>query len=182
MAIDPEDELDESLAKTPTTADPTPSTPSRPRATSVETGTESEEDDDEEEQDDEPRLKYSRLTGSLGAAYRSGDSTSSFLLAGDKMVGCARIGRGRSILTKSQIVGSHSGNIVSSLMSLSIAHSNTRAECPHNPILSTVAVIPRTYSLRHLRLDIALPTTMANSTICSGEPAPRSNRHLCLAR
>jgi hypothetical protein len=48
------------------------------------------EDDDEEEEDDdadeEPKLKYSRLTSSLGPVYRNGDATSSFLVAGDKMV------------------------------------------------------------------------------------------------
>ena len=48
-------------------------------------------DDDEEEEDDddadeEPKLKYSRLTSSLGPVYRNGDATSSFLVAGDKMV------------------------------------------------------------------------------------------------
>jgi hypothetical protein len=102
MATDPQDEQDESLVKTPTTAEPAPpTTPSRPRATSVETGMESEDDDDEEEQDDEPRLKYSRLTGSLGAVYRSGDSTSSFLLAGDKMVRSAKLISGRYMLIKS---------------------------------------------------------------------------------
>lgn len=47
-------------------------------------GTEEEEDDEEEE--DEPKLKYARLTGHLGALYRNGDATSSFLVAGDKMV------------------------------------------------------------------------------------------------
>lgn len=43
-----------------------------------------EEDDDEA--DEEPKLKYSRLTSSLGPVYRNGDATSSFLVAGDKMV------------------------------------------------------------------------------------------------
>lgn len=53
---------------------------------------ESEEDDDDEDsdeeddEDDEPRLKYARLTQHLGPVYRNGDATSSFLVAGDKMV------------------------------------------------------------------------------------------------
>ena len=47
---------------------------------------EEEEEDDEDEEEEEPKLKYSRLTTSLGGAYRSGDSTSSFVLSGDKMV------------------------------------------------------------------------------------------------
>ena len=55
-----------------------------------------EEEDDEEEEDEEPKLKYARLTPHLGAVYRNGDATSSFLVAGDKM-----------------IIGSHNGNIVS---------------------------------------------------------------------
>ena len=47
-----------------------------------------EEDDDEEEdeEEEEPELKYERLTQHLGAVYRNGDATSSFLVAGDKMV------------------------------------------------------------------------------------------------
>lgn len=54
-----------------------------------------EEDEDEEEEDEEPKLKYARLTQHMGAAYRNGDATSAFLVAGDKM-----------------IVGTHNGNIV----------------------------------------------------------------------
>jgi hypothetical protein len=45
-----------------------------------------EEEDDDEDEDDEPKLKYARLTGSLGQVYRNGDATSTFLVAGDKMV------------------------------------------------------------------------------------------------
>lgn len=56
---------------------------------------EEEEEDDEDEEDDEPRLKYARLTQHLGGVYRNADATSSFLVAGDKM-----------------IVGTHNGNIV----------------------------------------------------------------------
>lgn len=44
-----------------------------------------EEDEDEEE--DEPKLKYARLTSHLGAVYRNADATSTFMVAGDKMVG-----------------------------------------------------------------------------------------------
>ncbi|KPM44237.1 hypothetical protein AK830_g2303 [Neonectria ditissima] len=60
---------------------------------------EEDDDDDEDEEDDddedeEPRLKYARLTQHLGPLYRNGDATSSFLVAGDKM-----------------IVGTHNGNI-----------------------------------------------------------------------
>ena len=51
-----------------------------------------EDDEDEEEEDDEPRLKYAILTPSLKPVYRNGDSTSTFLVAGDKMVRCAGLG------------------------------------------------------------------------------------------
>lgn len=62
------------------------------------TATEEEEDDDDEEEeeedeededegeDDEPKLKHARLTSNLGPVYRNGDATSTFLVAGDKMV------------------------------------------------------------------------------------------------
>ncbi|KAI9666699.1 MAG: Vacuolar protein sorting-associated protein 41 [Bathelium mastoideum] len=56
--------------------------------------TQPDEEEDEEEEEDEPKLKYNRLTGHLGAVYRNGDATSSFLVSGDKM-----------------IIGTHNGNI-----------------------------------------------------------------------
>ncbi|CAO2656332.1 Nn.00g051350.m01.CDS01 [Neocucurbitaria sp. VM-36] len=54
----------------------------------------SEDDDEEEEAEEEPKLKYSRLTSNLGPVYRNGDATSTFMVAGDKM-----------------IIGTHNGNI-----------------------------------------------------------------------
>ena len=48
---------------------------------------ETEDEDGDEEEDDEPRLKYARMTDLLGAVYRNGDAMSTFLVAGDKMVG-----------------------------------------------------------------------------------------------
>lgn len=42
-----------------------------------------EEDDDD---DDEPRLKYTRLTKSLGSVYRNGDAVSCNLVFADRMV------------------------------------------------------------------------------------------------
>jgi hypothetical protein len=52
---------------------------------------EDDSDDDEEEgedegEDEEPKLKYSRLTSNLLPLYRNGDATSTFMVAGDKMV------------------------------------------------------------------------------------------------
>ena len=40
----------------------------------------------EEEEEEEPRLKYASLTSHLKPVYRNGDATSTFLVAGDKMV------------------------------------------------------------------------------------------------
>lgn len=76
-----------------------------------------DEDDDEEdeEEDDEPRLKYARLTQHLGPVYRNGDSTSAFLVAGDKM-----------------IVGTHKGNIVRTPSSFS-----NIAKCPWPRMLTS---------------------------------------------
>src|SRR5271170_6709578 len=51
-----------------------------------ETEGDAEDEDEEAEEEDEPKLKYARLTGHLGAVYRNGDATSTFLVAGDKMV------------------------------------------------------------------------------------------------
>lgn len=47
---------------------------------------EAEEEDESDDEDEEPRLKYAYLTKHLGSVYRNGDATSSFLVAGDKMV------------------------------------------------------------------------------------------------
>lgn len=47
---------------------------------------EEDEDEDEEEDEDEPKLKNARMTGYMTQLYRNGDATSSFLVAGDKMV------------------------------------------------------------------------------------------------
>lgn len=44
------------------------------------------DDDEEDAEDEEPKLKYSRLTSNLLPLYRNGDATSTFMVAGDKMV------------------------------------------------------------------------------------------------
>jgi hypothetical protein len=58
--------------------------------TSATQATDDDDDDDgdeeEEDADEEPKLKYTRLTSNLGSVYRNGDATSSFMVAGDKMV------------------------------------------------------------------------------------------------
>lgn len=43
-------------------------------------------DEDEDDEDDEPKLKYTRLTKSLGGVYRNGDAVSCTWVGGDKMV------------------------------------------------------------------------------------------------
>lgn len=45
-----------------------------------------EAQEDEDDEDDEPKLKYSRLTKSLGGVYRNGDAVSCTWVGGDKMV------------------------------------------------------------------------------------------------
>lgn len=48
----------------------------------------SDDEDEDDQEEDEPQLKYTKLTGSLSSVYRNGDDTSSFFVAGDKMVRC----------------------------------------------------------------------------------------------
>jgi hypothetical protein len=47
---------------------------------------EDSDDDEEDAEDEEPKLKYNRLTSNLLPLYRNGDATSTFVVAGDKMV------------------------------------------------------------------------------------------------
>lgn len=59
---------------------------------------EDNEEDDEEE--GEPKLKYTRLTGSLASVYRGGDATSASMVAGDKMVRRISFGASAMLLHK----------------------------------------------------------------------------------
>jgi len=74
-------------------ADANPDEHERRNASIDDDTDDSDENDDEEEEeesddeDEEPRLKYAYLTKHLGSVYRNGDATSTFLVAGDKMVG-----------------------------------------------------------------------------------------------
>jgi hypothetical protein len=45
-----------------------------------------DDNDDDDEAEEEAKLKYTRLTSSLGPVYRNGDATSTFVVVGDKMV------------------------------------------------------------------------------------------------
>jgi hypothetical protein len=82
-----------------------------------------EGEEEEDEAEEEPKLKYTRLTSSLGPVYRNGDATSTFLVAGDKMVGLcySRLQElsfvALHVLKSRQIVGTHNGNIVSTPLS-----------------------------------------------------------------
>lgn len=69
--------------------EPAPSRPVRDDGSEVSDDRDDDEEEEEEESDDEdeePRLKYAYLTKHLGSVYRNGDATSTFLVAGDKMV------------------------------------------------------------------------------------------------
>ncbi|EWC48223.1 hypothetical protein DRE_02327 [Drechslerella stenobrocha 248] len=72
----------------------------------------SEEGDGDEEEEEEPKLKYVRLTSSMGNVYRNGDATSTAVMAGDKL-----------------ILGTHNGNIhilsLPSLHPLRVYHAHT---------------------------------------------------------
>ncbi|KAI0007156.1 hypothetical protein F4779DRAFT_629326 [Xylariaceae sp. FL0662B] len=88
-------------------------------------GEEEEEDDDDEdedEEDDEPKLKYARLTQHMSGVYRNGDATSTFLVAGDKM-----------------IVGTHNGNI--NVIQLPIFHP-LRVYHAHSASVTSVSISP----------------------------------------
>ncbi|KAE8358247.1 hypothetical protein BDV27DRAFT_71736 [Aspergillus caelatus] len=91
-----------------------------------EHGDGSEEEDEEEAEDDEdeeePHLKYAYLTKHLGAVYRNGDATSSFLAAGDKM-----------------IIGTHNGNIHA--LSLPLFQS-LRVYHAHSASVTSISVSP----------------------------------------
>lgn len=80
-----------------------------------------DEEEEEEEDDEEPKLKYVKLTGNLSNVYRA-DSTSAFLVAGDKMV-----------------VGTHNGSIhVLSVPTL----QNLRMYRAHSAMVTSVSVSP----------------------------------------
>ncbi|KAF8468805.1 hypothetical protein BDZ91DRAFT_678985 [Kalaharituber pfeilii] len=81
-----------------------------------------DEDDDEDDEDDEPKLKYTRLTKSLGGVYRNGDAVSSTWVGGDKL-----------------IVGTHNGNI--HILSLPSLHP-LRTYKAHSASITSISVSP----------------------------------------
>lgn len=66
--------------------DPAISTTDDPSTTADADSDPEENDDEDDEDDEEPKLKYDRITSTLGSVYRNGDATSSFVVGGDKMV------------------------------------------------------------------------------------------------
>jgi hypothetical protein len=99
----PEHSTSTARSRSPTDSTQDPQDRDQPDDDDNSNGSDPDEDDDENEEDesedeeDEPRLKYAYLTKHLGSVYRNGDATSSFLVAGDKMV---------------RIIGRHSGNLI----------------------------------------------------------------------
>lgn len=105
---------------------------------------EDEEDDEEEDEDEEAKLKYGKLTDSLSGIYRNGDSTSAFVVAGDKMA-----------------IGTHNGNIhVFGLPGL----QSVRSWKAHNATVTSVSVSPTPpppQTVRHLDGSVQLLSTVS---------------------
>ncbi|KAJ5382752.1 hypothetical protein N7517_000663 [Penicillium concentricum] len=109
-----------------------------------------EEEEDSDDEDEEPRLKYAYLTKHLGSVYRNGDATSSFLVAGDKM-----------------IVGTHNGNV--HVMSLPLLQS-LRVYHAHSASVTSISISPFPPPLPNLRQD-----TFSKQTAEEYRPSTRSS-------
>ncbi|KAK0612156.1 hypothetical protein B0T14DRAFT_531708 [Immersiella caudata] len=96
---------------------------------------EHEEEEEDDDEDEEPKLKYARLTPHLGAVYRNGDATSSFLVAGDKM-----------------ILGTHNGNI--HVVQLPIFQS-LRVYHAHSASVTGVSISPYPPPLPSIKAETA---------------------------
>ncbi|KAL1620343.1 Vacuolar protein sorting-associated protein 41 [Diplodia seriata] len=128
--------------------DPSTTTTDEPNiAADVESDRDEDEDDDDDD-DEEPKLKYDRLTSTLGSVYRNGDATSSFIVGGDKM-----------------IIGTHNGNInvlsMPSFQSLRFYHA-------HSASVTSVSISPFPPPMPDLRGD---PVTRTAT-----EPVPPPER------
>ncbi|CAG7918531.1 unnamed protein product [Penicillium olsonii] len=107
-------------------------------------------DDDDSDDDEEPRLKYAYLTKHLGSVYRNGDATSSFLVAGDKMV-----------------VGTHNGNV--HVLSLPLLKS-LRVYHAHSASVTSISVSPFPPPLPNFK-----PDTLGKQTPEDPRPPTRSS-------
>ncbi|KAJ5760941.1 hypothetical protein N7520_008097 [Penicillium odoratum] len=105
-------------------------------------GSDDKDDDEDEDQDgedsdedeEEPKLKYAYLSKHLGSVYRNGDATSTFLVAGDKM-----------------IVGTHNGVIHVLLLPLL---QPLRVYHAHSASVTSISVSPFPPPLPSLKFDV----------------------------
>ncbi|KAJ5104095.1 hypothetical protein N7532_004624 [Penicillium argentinense] len=126
---------------------------------------EGENEEESDEEDEEPRLKYAYLTKHLGSVYRNGDATSTFLVAGDKM-----------------IVGTHNGVIhvlsLPSLQPLRVYHA-------HSASVTSVSISPFPPPLPSLKPETSgkaatedpRPPTRTSTNSGSIRGHPRPNQH-----
>ena len=99
-----------------------PTGPSHNAANEHDKDEEASEEEDEDQ--DEPKLKYAKLTESLTNVYRNGDSTTAFVVAGDKMV-----------------MGTHNGSVhVLSLRTL----KSLRTYNAHSATITSISISPPT--------------------------------------
>ncbi|KAF7175811.1 hypothetical protein CNMCM7691_010217 [Aspergillus felis] len=106
---------------------------------------EEEEDDDDDGDEEEPQLKYLYLTKNLGAVYRNGDATSSFLTAGDKM-----------------IIGTHNGNI--HVLSLPLFQS-LRVYHAHSASVTSVSISPFPPPLPNIKAENVTKTVTEDQAV-----------------
>ncbi|KAJ5174409.1 uncharacterized protein N7482_000286 [Penicillium canariense] len=92
-----------------------------------------EEEEDSDDEDEEPRLKYAYLTKHLGSVFRNGDATSTFLVAGDKM-----------------IIGTHNG--VVHVLSLPLLQP-LRVYHAHSASVTSISISPFPPPLQSIKLD-----------------------------
>ncbi|KAI1619826.1 hypothetical protein EDD37DRAFT_194337 [Exophiala viscosa] len=152
----PEPDDDEKLETQPSNA-PEPPDPTRE---TDESDDHEDDEEEEEEEEEEPRLKYATLTKNVSPIYRNGDATSTFLVAGDKM-----------------IVGTHNGNIhVFSLPSF----SPLRVYHAHTASVSAISISPFIPPISILRPDIPQKSTAESAPINdrtpASSPAPRGKQ------
>ncbi|KAJ5916316.1 hypothetical protein N7504_000331 [Penicillium tannophilum] len=120
--------------------------------------------DESDEEDEEPKLKYAYLSKHLGSVYRNGDATSTFLVAGDKL-----------------IVGTHNGVI--HVLSLPLMQP-LRVYHAHSASVTSISISPFPPPLPNLKLDAAVrqaaedprPPTRTSTSSGSIRGHPRSSQ------
>ena len=168
MSTDRDDEQDEHLA-TPTRPPRGARLPVTPEKVPVASRNIETEEDQDDDQDEEPKLKYTRLTPSLGSMYRSGDSTSSFLVSGDKL-----------------IIGTHYGNVnifqIPTLQTLRTynIHSATITSISVSPVLPFSHVKPEAL-VRQAPLETPTSSPSKPPNNASSPASPRLARQPPLA-